>query len=84
MLRNPHTSFRLSGEGRELLALLGKFYGLSMTAVLEMLIRERADTVVKRERQFTPTCPVCSPGQPCVMHARLPETERPEPGPDHL
>ncbi len=51
MPRNPHTSFRLSGEGRELLALLGRYYGLNMTQVLELLIRERADQVAGEPRK---------------------------------
>ena len=36
------TSFRLSPEGRRLLALLAKEGGISQAAVLETLIRERA------------------------------------------
>lgn len=38
----PHTSFRLSEEGKRLLALLASHYGLTQTAVLEWLIREQA------------------------------------------
>lgn len=36
------TSFRLSAESRNLLALLADHLGVSQAGVLEMLIRERA------------------------------------------
>lgn len=42
MPAQPHTSFRLSTEERQLLALLASRYGVTMRAVLSMLIRERA------------------------------------------
>jgi predicted DNA-binding protein len=37
------TSFRLSPEGLELLRALAERLGISQTAVLEMLIREKAE-----------------------------------------
>lgn len=51
--KKPHTSFRLSGEGREFLALLAQLDGVNMTQELEILIREKVDRVsreVKRVR----------------------------------
>lgn len=44
------TSFRLSGEALSLLDALSKHLGVSQTAVVEMLIRERA-----RKEQVLPT-----------------------------
>jgi hypothetical protein len=41
----PHTSFRLSGEAKRLLALLAEHYGLTATAALEWLIREQARSI---------------------------------------
>lgn len=36
------TSFRLSAESMMILAKLSKKYGVSMTAILELIIREKA------------------------------------------
>jgi len=36
------TSYRLSAEAKALLAALARYYGTSQTAVIEMLVRDRA------------------------------------------
>jgi hypothetical protein len=38
--RKPHSSFRLSGEAKEILRELAKGQGVSLTAMLEILIRD--------------------------------------------
>ena len=42
MSPTTHTSYRISPEGRELLAKLAAHFGVSRTAMLELLIREKA------------------------------------------
>lgn len=44
----PHSSFRLSQEGKGLLAKIAKSKGITMTAVLELLIRKEAGFVLGR------------------------------------
>lgn len=41
-MRITHTSFRLSAEGRKMLARLAAHFGLNRTGVLEWLIREKS------------------------------------------
>lgn len=41
--RKQKTSFALSEKARQLLAGLAEHYGISQTAVLEVVIRERAE-----------------------------------------
>lgn len=38
----PHATFRLSAEGRRMLEKLASHFGMSRTAVLEWLIRQKA------------------------------------------
>lgn len=40
--KKKHTSFTLSGEALRLLGEIAKSQGISMTAVLEIIIREKA------------------------------------------
>lgn len=40
--KKKHTSFALSGEALRLLGEIAKSQGISMTAVLEIIIREKA------------------------------------------
>lgn len=47
MTAQPHTSFRISQEARDLLREIARDHGVSMTAVLELLIRDKARKVNK-------------------------------------
>lgn len=38
----PHSTFRLSEEAKRLLGLLAEHFGISRTAVIEWLVREKA------------------------------------------
>lgn len=51
MTAQPHTSFRLSQEARDLLRQLAAHDGVSMTAVLELLIRDKARKVKGRTKR---------------------------------
>lgn len=46
-----NTSFRLSDDARLMLADLAEHYGVSMTAVLELLIRDKARKVRAKTRR---------------------------------
>ena len=48
MTTTTHTSYRLSGEARRLLAELSEHYGLTRTAVLEWLIRTQARKALQK------------------------------------
>lgn len=56
-MKKGATSFRLSGEARRLLRELAEFLGISQTAVLEILVREKAKVEFMPRRDISAIAP---------------------------
>lgn len=51
MSLTPNSTFRLSKEAKDLLEMLSRESGVSMTAVLELLIRDKARKVKRKVKR---------------------------------
>jgi hypothetical protein len=71
MDRNPPTSFRLTAEAREHLTWLSKHLGISHTAVLELVIREKARAERRKAAQASDLLTNQQQSQPTQNRTRL-------------